>query len=78
MGYRYDCSKCEDRCDGKSLGIYNFKNDVEYSEHFENEIIEKLCVKKYYAKKTEKDGYPDIEVYYSKDGNLKCYIEVKA
>ena len=54
MGYRYDCSKCEDRCDGKSLGIYNFKNDVEYSEHFENEIIEKLCVKNIMLKRQKK------------------------
>ena len=78
MGYRYDCSKCKIRCDGKSLGVYNFKNDVEYSEHFENEIISKLCKKSCYAKKTEKDGYPDIDVYISKNGALKCYIEVKA
>lgn len=78
MGYRYDCSKCKIRCDGKSLGVYNFKNDVEYSEHFENEIINKLCKRNCYAKKTEKDGYPDIDVYISKNGALKCYIEVKA
>lgn len=54
MGYRYDCSKCKIRCDGKSLGVYNFKNDVEYSEHFENEIINKLCKKIVMLKKQKK------------------------
>ena len=78
MEYRYDCSKCKVRCDGKSLGIYNFKGDVEYSEYFENKIINKLCKRNRYAKKTEKDGYPDIEVCISENGALKCYIEVKA
>ena len=68
----------EVRCDGKSLGIYNFKGDVEYSEYFENKIINKLCKRNRYAKKTEKDGYPDIEVCISENGALKCYIEVKA
>ena len=78
MEYRYDCSKCKVRCDGKSLGIYNFKGDFEYSEYFENKIINKLCKRNRYAKKTEKDGYPDIEVCISENGALKCYIEVKA
>ena len=78
MEYRCDCSKCKVRCDGKSLGIYNFKGDVEYSEYFENKIINKLCKRNRYAKKTEKDGYSDIEVCISENGALKCYIEVKA
>ena len=36
MPYLHDCSSCQTRCDGNSLGIYQFTNDVEYSEHFGN------------------------------------------
>ena len=32
MAYLFDCSTCKNRCDGKSLGFYQFKSDVEYSE----------------------------------------------
>ena len=67
---------CSNRCDGRSLGNYQFKNDVEYSEHFEKLIIKEIKDYGLYAKKTELDGYPDIEVY--ENGTLRCYIEVKA
>lgn len=78
MAYLFDCSTCKNRCDGKSLGFYQFKSDVEYSEYFENKLIEELTDYGYYAKKTNKDGYPDIEVYPYKGGPIRCYIEVKA
>ena len=76
MSYVFDCSVCSNRCDGRSLGNYQFKNDVEYSEHFEKLIIKEINDYGLSAKKTETDGYPDIEVY--ENGNLRCYIEVKA
>lgn len=76
--YNYDCSVCSTRCDGISKGVYDFKNDVEYSEHFEKQIINDIIDMGYYAEKTCKKQYPDIEVYSSKGGELLCYIEVKA
>lgn len=78
MSYKFDCSSCETRCDGISLGVYKFKNDVEYSEYFENEIIKEIIDFGLFAKKTERDGYPDIEVYDYENGPIRCYIEVKA
>ncbi len=33
--YNFNCDICSHRCDGISKGIYDFKNDVEYSEFFE-------------------------------------------
>lgn len=59
--YNYDCSVCSTRCDGISKGVYDFKNDVEYSEHFEKQIINDIIDMGYYAEKTCKKQYPDIE-----------------
>lgn len=78
MPYLYDCSTCQNRCDGRSLGVYQFRNDVEYSEHFENQLIQELINYGFFAQKTERDGYPDIEVYECEGGPLRCFIEVKA
>lgn len=78
MCFRYNCQKCNNKCDGTSIGVYEFMNDVEYSEHFENEIISEINAMGYFAKKTQKPQYPDIEVYNRENGNLICYIEVKA
>lgn len=78
MPYRYNCSTCTTRCDGKSLMNYQFGNDVEYSEHFEQLLIQQICDYGLFAKKTEKKGYPDVEVYEYEGGPLRCYIEVKA
>lgn len=76
MSYRYNCYLCNTKCDGKSIGIYNFDNDVEYSEYYENELINSIISLGFYAKKTIRQQYPDIEVY-NKDGRLICFIEVK-
>lgn len=75
--YRYDCSSCPTRCDGISKMVYNFKNDVAFSEHYEQLLISRIIEKGYFAKKTDKDQYPDVEVYTEKGGELLCYIEVK-
>jgi hypothetical protein len=29
----YSCIDCHDKCDGKSNLLYNFKDNVEFSEH---------------------------------------------
>lgn len=78
MPYQMNCSNCTTRCDGKSRGKYIFMNDVEFSEHHENELINKIIAFGLYAKKTERDGYPDIEVYEAPNGPIRCFIEVKS
>jgi hypothetical protein len=76
--YLFDCDKCSNRCGGVSKGIYIFGNDVTCSEKFEDKIIDLTNDKTdNQAKKTIKDGYPDIEIF-DKRGKLICYIEVKA
>lgn len=78
MPYIFDCNQCATLCDGNSLGVYNFMNDVQYSEHFENMLIDQINQMGRYAFKTERHQYPDIEVYDRPDGKLLCFIEVKA
>lgn len=76
--YVFDCSKCSNRCDGKSKLNYNFQNDVEYSECKEKQIIDLINnIDGFIARKCEKEGFPDIEVSQLKDGKL-FYIEIKA
>lgn len=73
----FDCSVCHTRCDGTSKGVYIFENDTSFSEQYENEIIAIInASKKFFAKKCEEPGYPDIAVY-NKNGDLETYIEVK-
>lgn len=76
--YRYDCSACPTRCDGTSKKVYNFQDDAAFSEHYEKLLIRRIIEEGYYAKKTDKEQYPDVEVYTEKNGKLMCYIEVKA
>lgn len=78
MSYKINCFNCKNRCDGRSKGVYNFMNDVEFSEHYEQMIIESINSLGYRAVKTQRPQYPDIEVYDISDGRLICYIEVKA
>lgn len=76
MPYIYNCAQCQTPCDGVTLGVYNFANDVEFSEHYENLLITAFNNQGFHAKKTERDGYPDIELYDQEDHLLR-YIEVK-
>lgn len=77
--FKFNCYTCETRCDGKSKGNYIFKNDVDYAEEMEQEVASLIAKKhKFFIKKTEKDGYPDLEVYKYENGPLKMYVEVKA
>ena len=78
MSYNFDCNICRNKCDGVSKGVYDFMNDVEFSEHFEKQLIDKINKMGYFAIKTDKPQYPDIEVYTQYNGRLVCYIEVKA
>ena len=73
----FDCNKCPHRCDGISKMVYIFKSDAEYSEEQEKKMIDNInVIKKFVAKKCEKDGYPDIDVF-SKENNKTFYIEIK-
>lgn len=77
MNYLFNCSLCLTKCDGKSLMKYDFLNDVQYSEKYEKQLIDKINALGLFAKKTERSQYPDVEVYDKKDGNILCFIEVK-
>lgn len=73
-----DCNLCQTRCDGKSKGVYLFKNDVIFAEEQEQLIISKINKNKHYsAKKTSEPGYPDIAIYNS-NNDLVSYLEIKA
>ena len=75
--YIYDCNKCANLCDGISKGVYNFINDVEYSEAKEKLIINKInSIDGFFAQKNEENNYPDVQVF-SKKNNITFYIEVK-
>lgn len=78
MNYLFDCSSCQTKCDGKSLMKYNFLNDVQFSEKYEQQLIDKIKELGFFAKKTRKSQYPDVEVYDKEGGNILCFIEVKA
>ena len=76
----YDCSSCQTRCDGKSIGVYDFEKDVNFSETIEEQVIKQINKSNpnLFAFKTKKNGYPDIEII-SKTSIDKpvCYIEIK-
>ena len=75
--FLFNCDICKTRCDGKSLGIYIFKNDTEFSENFEKITIKYINTKSpLFAKSTDTTGYPDIEIYKKK--KLKSFVEIKA
>ncbi len=74
----HNCQKCINTCDGKSKNVYLFEKDVDFSEFFENRLVQAFINKGFFAKKTEKDGYPDIEIYDKNNKKLLCYIELKA
>lgn len=78
MNYLFDCSSCQTKCDGRSLMKYNFLDDVQYSEKYEKQLIDKINELGLFAQKTKRSQYPDVEVYDKKDGNILCFIEVKA
>ncbi|WP_018611523.1 hypothetical protein [Segetibacter koreensis] len=73
----FDCDRCHTPCDGVSKGTYIFKNDVSLSESFEEMLIKRInTAGKYSAAKTQKEGYPDIEIQ-NPDRSIYSYLEVK-
>lgn len=78
--YKFNCyNYCNGKikCDGKSKNTYQFKSDVEFSEHYEKHIIDEIKKMGFYAEKTVRAQYPDIEVFDKKGGKMLCFIEVK-
>lgn len=76
--FLYNCMTCKKKCDGTSKGDYQFKTDLQFSQYYEDSLVERIIEKGFFAKITELDGYPDVEVYKSKEDTIHCYIEVKA
>lgn len=75
--YVFNCGKCPVRCDWVSKWVYNFENDVIFSERYEQLIIDTINKTwKYKAHKCELDWYPDIEITDLSD-NVLSYLEVK-
>lgn len=77
--YNYNCSDCKQHCDGKSKMVYNFEHDTQFSEKFEHEIIERINkTNNFAAQKTQKNGYPDIEITAKNELNkIIRYFEIK-
>lgn len=74
----FDCHNCPTPCDGVSKMVYNFKNDVDFSEHFEQKLIDYFNnLDDYSAQKTRKSGYPDLEVFKTDKPEPDFYLEVK-
>ena len=74
----YNCTVCETRCDGKSKMNYQFTSDVDFAEKQERLVIDRAEeLFGYKAMKTDKDGYPDLELR-DIEKNLVKYVEVKA
>ncbi|MEE1944128.1 hypothetical protein VRU48_03345 [Pedobacter sp. KR3-3] len=75
--YVFNCDVCPTRCDGASKMVYNFEDDVAFSEHYEQQLIDYINnTGKFLAQKTADDAYPDIKVTH-KNSNSSFYIEVK-
>jgi hypothetical protein len=77
----FDCARCPTPCDGKTVPKFDFAKDVLFAERIETRIIEllRLSYPEYIVRKTERAGYPDIEVYSPE--NLEtpaAYLEIKA
>lgn len=85
----HDCGSCNNKCNGRSNGVYPFEDNRKYSEKHEIELvnfINNLSDSKFYAKRNENnpllpDKYnyllPDIAVYYKENNNIAFYMELK-
>ncbi len=72
----FNCKVCPTPCDGISKMTYVFENDAQFSEAYEQKLINHINDKTaYFAIKTTQKGYPDVEVK-GTDGKI-FYIEVK-
>ncbi|MFN3555870.1 MAG: hypothetical protein ACK4VN_07915 [Bacteroidales bacterium] len=77
--YKYNCSTCPTRCDGKTVPQFDFEKDLKFSEAIEdfaasyyNQSFPWLRVQK-----TTREGYPDLEIRSAENNSLLCFIEIK-
>lgn len=77
---KFNCDVCETRCDGKTVPQFDFERDVSFSEKIENEVINEInsSYPNLLAFKTNRDGYPDIEIK-NRENQTVCllFIEIK-
>ncbi len=77
---KFNCDVCETRCDGKTVPQFDFERDVSFSEKIENEVINEInsSYPNLLAVKTNRDGYPDIEIK-NRENQTVCllFIEIK-
>lgn len=74
--YVYNCKTCPTPCSAVSKMSYFFNRDLQFSEHYEQLLINHINVFTVYkAQKSTLPGYPDIEIRNTK-GEI-FYIEVK-
>ena len=72
----FDCKVCPTRCDSVSKMKYNFENDADFSEFYEQKLMNYInSFTKFKAHKTTLKGYPDLEVVDQHGSSF--YIEVK-
>lgn len=72
----FDCKVCPTRCDGISKMKYSFEKDADFSELYEQKLIDYINnTTRYKARKTTEKGCPDIRVI-DQNGSI-FYIEVK-
>lgn len=72
----FDCKVCPTRCDGISKMKYSFEKDADFSELYEQKLIDYINnTTRYKASKTTEKGYPDIKVV--NQNGVTFYIEVK-
>lgn len=76
----FDCSVCEHKCDSISKAIYNFDDDIEFSNYIQNLVIGIInrLNKSYEAMKYDKNkSYPDIVVRKRIEQDVFAFIEIK-
>ncbi len=81
LSYQFDCSRCLTPCDGKTVPKFDFAKDVLFAERIETRIMEllRLSYPDYIVRKTERAGYPDLEIYSPENFETPtAFLEIKA
>jgi hypothetical protein len=72
----FNCKVCPTPCDGNSKMNYDFEKDVNFSEYFEQKLIDHInSSTDFKASKTTEKGYPDLKI--ETENGAIFYIEVK-
>lgn len=73
--YLYSCACCKTPCDGVSNGVYNFNNDLKFSESFEDLLINEFNSRGFNAVKNV--DLKGLDVVVMKGNKLVAFVEVK-